>query len=85
MATYKLSNGYANGTEWGATTDADAIKECERTSDYMNSSNWLFRKGADGRWAELGRTRKDYFFWSFVPNEGVTIDGETIKYPLKHG
>lgn len=82
MATYRLTNGYANGYAWQSDTDADAIKHCMEATRLFNTSNWLFRKQDGGKWEELGRTRKGGYFWDFEPNEGVTIDGETIKYPL---
>lgn len=71
MAVYYLANGYARGENFPCANDKEAINICERTSESMNTANWLY-KVTDNGTIELGRTYKRLigyvYWWKFQNN-----------------
>lgn len=60
---FYTTNGFAN-SETFKCTEEEAIKDCERGSEFFNHRNWLYKR-VDGVFQEVGHTVKDGYFWRY--------------------
>lgn len=65
--TFYLSNGYAIGDRFQASSIEEAIEICIENSNGQYTANWLYMINDDGKHIELGRTMRNGYVWKFVP------------------
>lgn len=65
--TFYLSNGYAIGDRFQASSIEEAIEISIDNSNGQYTANWLYMINDDGKHIELGRTMRNGYVWKFVP------------------